>query len=147
MSPKRCALFVAVLAVICISQQALAQKITPVKAPPVFVTMPADIHCYIVSGGSRFEAGDTPPPPLWGTEDSIVLLVVQEIGCHIAGKSNATDKTIPLASTEVTDGLLRTKDFGELRLGDGPDGVASGNSIRIAIRRDKLQAFRAFLDK
>jgi len=147
MSPKRSALFVIVLALFGISQQTFAQKTTPTNAAPVFVTIPADIQCYIVSGATRFEAGNTPPPPIWGTDDSVVLLVVQELGCHIAGKSNSDDKKIALASTEVTDGMLRTKDFGELRLGDGPGGVASGNGIRIAIRSDKLQAFRNFLQK
>jgi hypothetical protein len=43
--------------------------------------------------------------------------------------------------------MLRTRDFGELKLGDDPDGVAWGNNIKIAIRRDKLQSFRDFLQK
>jgi len=145
MSPKKSALFVVVLTVFFVGQQAFAQKTTPADAAPVFVTMPADIQCYIVSGGTRFEAGNTPPPRESG--DSVVLLAVQELGCHIAGKNNSGDKKILLASTEVDDGILQTKDFGELRLGDAPDWVASSSGVRIAIRRDKLQSFRNFLEK
>ncbi len=146
MSLKRGALFVVVLAVVCISPKVFAHKTTPANAAPVFVPIPADIHCYIVSGGERFEAGSTPTPS-GANEDSVVLLRVQELGCHIAGKSNSGDKKIPLASTKVTDGVLETKDFGELKLGDTPDGVIPGNFVRIAIRCDKLQSFRDFLEK
>jgi hypothetical protein len=147
MSPKRSALFVVALAVVCISQQAFAQKTASTFTTPVFVVMPADIQCYIVSGDTRYEAGNIPPPPPWGTDNSVVLMVVQEVGCHIAGSSNSVDKKIPLASTDVNGGMLQTKGFGELRLGDGPDGVASGTGIRIALRSDKLQSFRTFLQK
>jgi hypothetical protein len=147
MSLNKCALFAVVLAVVCIGPQAFAQNTMTTYTARVFVTMPADIQCYIVSGDNRFEAGNAPPPPPWGTENSVVLLSIQEVGCRIAGASNSVDKKIPLASTEVTNGMLRTKDFGEFKLGDGPDGVASGSTIRIAIRSDKLQSFRAFLQK
>jgi hypothetical protein len=146
MSLKRSALFVVLLAVVCISQRVFAQKTTPANAAPVYVPMPADIQCYIVSGGDRFEAG-TPRTPPGQNDDSVVLLAVQEVGCHIAGKGNSDNKKIPLASTQVTDRMLRTRDFGELKLGDDPDGVAWGNNIKIAIRRDKLQSFRDFLQK
>ena len=146
MNPKRSALIVVVLGGVCISQQVFAQKTTPANAAPVYVPMPADIQCYIVSGGDRFEARGTPAPS-GQNEDSVVLLAVQEVGCHIAGKSNSGDKKILLASNQITDRMLRTKDFGELKLGDDPDGVAWGNNVKIAIRRDKLQSFRDFLQK
>ena len=146
MSLKRSAIFVVLLAVVCISQQVSAQKTTSANAAPVFVPMPADIQCYIVSGGTRFETGNTRTPP-GENDDSVVLLAVQEVACHIVGKSSSGEKKIPLASTEVTDGMLRTRDFGDLKLGDTPEGVASGSSVSIAIRRDKLQSFRDFLQK
>ena len=146
MSLKRSTLFVVLLAVACIGRHVLAQKTTPANSAPVFVPMPADIQCYIVSGGDRFEARGMPTPS-GQNDDSVVLLAVQELVCHIAGKGNSDNKKISLASTQVTDRMLRTRDFGELKLGDDPDGVAWGNSIRIAIRRDKLQSFRDFLQK
>jgi hypothetical protein len=146
MSLKGSALIVVVLGVVCISQRVFAQKTTPANAAPVYVPMPADIQCYMASGGDRFEARGTPAPS-GQNEDSVVLLAVQELGCHIADKGNSGDKKIPLASTQITDRMLRTKDFGELKLGDDPDGVAWGNNVKIAIRRDKLQSFRDFLQK
>ena len=143
MSLKRSALFVVLLAVVCMSQQVVAQNAAAENRAPVFVPMPADVQCHIVSGGTRFDAGSPRTPSV--NDDSVVLLAVQKFSCHIAGKSNSGDKEIPLASTEVSDGLLRTRDFGELKLGD--EGVASGSNISIAIRRDKLQSFRDFLEK
>jgi len=145
MNLKRSAMFV-LTAVVCMSQQVSAQKTTPKNAAPEFVPMPADIQCYIVSGGTRFEAGN-PPMASGASDDSVVLIAVQEVGCHIAGQSSSGEKKIPLASTEVTEGMLQTRDFGQLKLGDGPEGVASGSNIRMAIGRDKLQSLRDFLRK
>ena len=144
MSLKRSVLFVVLLAVVCMGQQVVAQNAASANRAPVFVPIPADVQCYIVSGGTRFAAGSPRTPG--ENDDSVVLLAVQKLGCHIAGKSNSGDKDIHLASTAVSDGLLRTRDFGELKLGD-EGGVASGSNISIAIRRDKLQPFRDFLDK
>jgi hypothetical protein len=144
MSLKRSALFVVALAVVCMSQQVVAQNAASENRAPVFVPMPADVQCHILSGGTLFEAGSPRTPSV--NDDSVVLLAVQKFGCHVIGKSDSVDKEIPLASTDVSDGLLRTRDFGELKLGDD-EGVSSGNNIIIAIRPDKLQSFRDFLEK
>lgn len=144
MSLKQSVLFVVLLAVACMTQQVVAQNAGSANQAPVFVPMPADVQCFIVSGGTRFEAGRPRAPSV--NDDSVVLLAVQKFGCHIAGKSDSGDKEVPLASTRVSDGLLRTREFGELKLGDD-EGVSWGNNISIAIPRDKLQSFRDFLEK
>jgi hypothetical protein len=68
---------------------------------------------------------------------------VEQVTCQITGNSPGTEKEIPLASTKVVNGMLPTKSFGDLRL--KTESISSG--VTIAIRRDKLQSFRAFLQK
>jgi hypothetical protein len=136
MSLKLSAFLVVMLAIICLGQQSLAQKTTPVSTHPVFVPMPDDIQCWMEGVQSQFSFGANGE-----TEGTVVS--VREVICQIAGQS-PPGKEIPLASTEVTHGMLSTKDFGGWKLTRGKD---PSSGIKIAIRRDKLQSFRAFLQK
>jgi hypothetical protein len=136
MSLKRSTLFFALLAVVCMSQQVFAQKTTPTSAAPVFVQMPDDIHCLLHNLNFVMS---------FGKNGVMVTNVnsVEQVTCQITGNSPGTEKEIPLASTKVVNGMLPTKSFGDLRL--KTESISSG--VTIAIRRDKLQSFRAFLQK
>jgi hypothetical protein len=147
MNLKRSVLIVIVLAVICIGQQVIAQETTPVNADQVFVPLPDDIDCTLGKVTITHTAVNDPVKGL-------VLVnsvdIVEVVTCHITGNSSARVKDIPLASTKVTDGMLRTKDFGDLKLSVNmgtSNGVPYFKSISKAIRPDKLQSFRAFLEK
>ncbi len=43
--------------------------------------------------------------------------------------------------------MLRTRDFGDLKLGNSLAGVPSGSSVCLAIRRDQLPSFSDLLQK
>jgi hypothetical protein len=68
---------------------------------------------------------------------------VEQVTCQIAGNSPGTEKEIPLAATKVVNGMLPTKSFGNLKL--KTESINTG--VTIAVRRDKLQSLRDFLQK
>jgi hypothetical protein len=134
---KKSAFFVVLLAVVCIDQQVFAQKTIPANAAPVFVPLPDDIHCSLHNLMSDYSFGEN---RLQGK----TLVSVKKVTCQITGNSPGQEKEIPLASTEITLGMLPTKDFGALKLST-ENRMDSG--VTTSIRRDKLQSFRAFLEK
>jgi hypothetical protein len=140
MNLKRSGLLVILLAVICMGQHAFAQKTTPPNPSAVFVPMPDDIQC-ILHGTNTVTATQT--GLVWSVDS------VDTVSCSITGDSSVK-KAIPLDSIKVTAGMLRTKDFGELKVGiivDTSQGVPRFGSYSIDVRRDKLQSFRDFLQK
>ncbi len=135
-SLKRSALFFVPLAVVFISQQAFAQKTTPANAAPVYIQMPDDIHCFLHNLNFVMSFGKN------GVLATNVNSV-EQVTCQITGNSPGTEKEIPLTSTKVVNGMLPTKSFGNLKL--KTESINTG--VTIAVRRDKLQSFRAFLQK
>jgi hypothetical protein len=137
MSLKLNAFLAVMLATICFGcsrHQNVAQNTTPESTPPVFVPMPDDIQCgfHDATREMHFDKSG----------DMVGAVVsVKKVTCQIAGQNS---KEIPLASTDVTDGLLSTKDFSEWKLttGSGPS-----SAISIAMRGEKLQSFKAYLQK
>ncbi len=100
----------------------------PVSTTPVFVPLPADINCtgHDLMSSGRGGTGWAP----------------QSIGgltCWISGASTAQNKEVPLSSGEIANGMLATVSFGDLKV------TMQGMEINIAIRQDKLQSFRQFL--
>jgi len=137
MNLKRSVLFVILLAVVCIGQQVVAQKTIPVNAAPVFVPLPDDIHCFMHDLMSKYSFNTN--------HESVKTLVsVGKVTCQITGSNSEQEKEIPLATTEITHGMLPTKDFGALMLSTEN---RPGAGVTTSIRRDKLQSFRAFLQK
>jgi hypothetical protein len=136
MNLKASALFLVLLAVVCIGQQVAAQKAASANAAPAFVPMPDDIHCsfhnlnFVMSFGKN------------GTMVTNVNSV-EQVTCQITGNSPGTEKEVPLTSTKVVNGMLPTKSFGDMKL--KTESISSG--VTVSIRHDKLQSFRAFLQK
>jgi hypothetical protein len=138
MNVKISALSGVLLASMLSGQQALAQQATPAKAAPVFVPLPKDIQCTVQGMSFRSVVGDK--GQLINTDGS-----VDGLTCWVAGKTPEQKNEIPLASTEITRGMLPTRDFGKLKI--TPTNNINSVGVSIAIRRDKLQSFRAFLQK
>jgi hypothetical protein len=127
---------------------------TSANAAPVFVPMPDDIKCKMF--GVNYSTVITAD----GSKASTTFSLVKKVTCHKTAESNFTkvsrnvyirhlvtqEKEIPLASTKVTDGMLPTIDFGELELTCKTENQPD-LGVRIAIRRDKLQSFRDYLQK
>lgn len=134
-----CALLGVLSASAFIGQQAYAQSTTPAKAVPVFVPMPKDIQCEL--GGLSAGSIDV------GTNSLKVNhgYWAHDVTCWIVGQAPEQKKDVPIASGDIVNGILSTNTFGKLRINIG-NGSSSG-AVSIAIRRDKLQALRAFLSK
>jgi hypothetical protein len=134
------ALLGVLLASIFVGQQVYAQKTTPATATaaPLFVPMPKDIQCEL--SGMSFRSVVGANAQLTETSGS-----VDGVTCWITGKTPEQKKDVPLASTEITRGIISTKDFGKLRI--TPVNSIYSAAVSIAIRRDKLPSFRAFLQK
>ncbi len=138
MSVKMSALFGILLVGILIGQPAFAQKTTPANTAPVFIPMPKDIQCDVQGMSFRSVVGEN--GQMVNTDGS-----VDKVICWITSNSPEQKKEIPLASTAITGGMLPTKDFGKLKV--TPVNNINSAGLSIAIRRDKLQSFRAFLQK
>ena len=138
MTLKKSALFGVLLARALIGQQAYAQPTTPPKATPVLVPMPKDIQCELSGMSSRSVVGAN--AQLTETSGS-----VDGVTCWITGKTPEQKKEVSLASNGITRGMLTTKDFGKWKV--TPQNSMSSSGLSIAIRRDKLPSFRAFLQK
>lgn len=103
---------------------------------PRFVPMPKDIQCelhgvsYMSVVGANGQMNNTS-----GSVDGVT--------CWILGKSPEQKKDIPIVSSTITDGILKTKDFGNLKL--SPTNNISSAATGMAIRSDKVQLLRTFL--
>ncbi len=112
-----CSLFVSPLAV---------AQATP---PAGFVKLPDTIQCTL---GNAMQQGGASTGGAW------VLSWVGSLSCKsTAGKSAVR---IPLVDGSVNDGILATKSFGELYLGDG------SFSSQPYVRAEQVQPFVQFLD-
>jgi len=138
MSVKMSALFGILLVGILIGQPAVAQKTTPANTAPVFISMPKDIQCDVQGMSFRSVVGEN--GQMVNTDGSVDTVI-----CWITSNSPEQKKEIPLASTAITGGMLPTKDFGKLKV--TPANNINSAGLSIAIRRDKLQSFREFLQK
>lgn len=102
-----------------------------------FVPLPEDINCSF-----------KPPVLSSGTEGGGGW-IIREVGgleCRITkGDSAATappsGKDVTLTGPKIVDGVLATKDFGDLKV------TMRGSGFRIGIRPSRLRAFREFLSK
>ena len=90
-----------------------------------FVSLPQDINCFLASQRLGIEGGTK----VSGSVDSVT--------CAITGGQN---KDLPLASHEVSNGVIETSSFGELRV-----SPAGPFQFAIAIHPDKIEALREFL--
>jgi hypothetical protein len=151
MNVKRSVLFVILLAVVSIGQQACTKKTTPANAvpeaknttpanaAPVFVPMPDDIQCSMRDFVTRYTVG----------KDSMGVTAtfssVKKVTCWITGNNHGRKKEIDLVSTEINNGMLSTKEFGQMKL-EAPN-IGTNNVVTISIQQDKLQTFRAFLQQ
>jgi hypothetical protein len=133
---KTSALFGVLLASILVGQQAYAQSTTPVKATPVFVPMPKDIQCEL--SGMSFRSVVGANAQLTNTSGS-----VDGVTCWITGKTYEQKRGIPLASTEITRGMLSTKDFGKLMI--APQNSIASAGLSVSIRADMIKPLREFL--
>ncbi len=111
---------------------------TSSAAVPVFVPMPQDIQCSVQGMSFMMAAGKNGELP--NIDGS-----VRGVTCWLPGKTPEQKKDVPLVSTKITDGMLPTKDFGDLKL-TTPRNLNSP-AIGIAIQSDKLQLLREFLQK
>jgi hypothetical protein len=148
MNLNRRAFFVILMAVVCIGQPAFAQQTTPANADQVFVPLPDDIDCIL---GNATTTATAVNDPMKGLVLVHTVDVVETVTCHITGNSPTQAKEISLASSKVSiDWMLRTKDFGDFKLSvrvGTSNGATYFKNIDIAIRRDKLQSFRDFLQQ
>ena len=136
MNVKRSVIFVLLLALGCIGQQAFAQQGTPANQGSEFVPLPNDFRCSVdttINYANR------------NGELVTTIASAKKLTCQIIGKNHGRKKQIDLVSTEVTGGMLSTKDFGQMKLEVYGSGTNTG--VTIAIHRDELQSLREFLEK
>jgi hypothetical protein len=105
-------------------------------AVPMFVPMPKDIQCELHGVSYRSVVGAN--GQLNNTSGS-----VDGVTCWVSGKSPEQKKDIPLVSSTISDGMLQTKDFGNLKL--SPTNNINSTATGMAIRSDRVQALRNFL--
>jgi len=105
-------------------------------AVPMFVPMPKDIQCELNGVSYRSVVGAN--RQLNNTSGS-----VDGVTCWVSGKSPEQKKDIPLVSSTISDGMLQTKDFGNLKL--SPTNNINSTATGMAIRSDKVQPLRTFL--
>ena len=101
-----------------------------------FVYLPEEIRCSLKGLNYRSMVGSN--GELANTNGS-----VSGITCHASGKSEGPEKQIDLALTEITGGMLPTKQFGNLLI--QPVNSLTSSGLSIAIERRKLNALRKFL--
>ena len=137
MSLKRSAIFVILLTVVFIGQQAFAQQTSPANPGSEFVPLPHD----------EFRCNVDTTITYANKNGELVATVtsVKKLACQVIGKNHGRKKQIDLVSTEVIGGVLSTKDFGQLKLEMYGSGANAG--VAIAIRSDQLQSLRDFLQK
>jgi catabolite regulation protein CreA len=70
---------------------------------------------------------------------------VKGVTCWISGKKPGKKKDIPLASNAITDGMLPTKQFGNLQI--TPENNINSNGLYMAIGSDKLKSFGEYLQQ
>lgn len=119
------------------SLQALAQQGRPSNSSPVYVPMPKDIRCSI--SGISTQSVESENARLAKKDGS-----VESFTCWITTKAPKQEVEIPIGSSDTVGGVVTTKDFGKLKIAP-TNGVNGG--IAILIRSDKLQSFRAFVQK
>lgn len=105
----------------------------------IHVPMPKDIQCAFKSIRTEGIVGSGEMVKLNGS--------VSGFFCWIVAKGSESAKEVPLASTEITDGVLPTKSFGMFHVAEvgSADNRAGSFHEQISILRDKLPSFRAFL--
>jgi hypothetical protein len=113
-------------------------RTAPKKAPSAFVPLPKDIQCAVQGMSFRSTVGNN--GELVNTGGS-----VEGLTCKMVGTAPTQEKEVPLAATEISNGMLPTKDFGNFKL--TPVNDINSTVIGISIRRDKLPSFREFLQK
>lgn len=113
-----------------------SKKTAATTATSAFVRMPKDIQCTIQ--GMSFTSTVGKSGELVNTGGS-----VEGLTCKIAGAAPAQEKEVPLAATEISNGMLPTKGFRKFKI--TPVNNINSAAVGISIRRDKLPAFRKFL--
>ena len=117
-------------------KQALAQK-----PAPGFVALPNDISCSLQNMTAFFKLGQNGQVQFAGTPTA------QGVTCWLSGKNPGEQKPIALTATTIHDGMLPTKEFGDLQIAPTQDTSPSNTSLFIAIRREKLRPLREYLQK
>jgi hypothetical protein len=100
-----------------------------------FVPMPDDIDC-VLDGMNMWANG--------GPGDTVIISgSVGSMKCRVVDKGKtAKRKPIPLASPKFKNGILPTRDFGNIRI-SVPDATSPG--VALEIDRSRLDDFRRFL--
>ncbi len=102
---------------------------------PAFVEIPDDIGCSISCMQYEMIVGSNE------TNGS-----VKAVTCWIKGGNPVQKKDIPLASTEITHGMLPTEQFGNLKI-TGSANLMSEEGLSMAIESSKVKSFREYLQK
>jgi hypothetical protein len=139
MNVKRIVLFVILLAVICIGQQAVAQHTTPSNPGSEFVPLTGVVLCNLTD--IRMAISNQ------NGELVTTLSSVKKVTCQITGKNHGRKKEISLLSTEITNGMLSTREFGLMKLEAHGSGSNPAAAITISVRPEMLQSIRDFLQK
>ena len=119
-----------------ISAQQHATTPKPPAAAPIYVPLPEDIQCSFQEL-SFTKATGTAASPVYpdGT--------LKALSCWLVGKPPEQRHEIPLASQRITHGVFLTTGFGSIRVTPASGQTSAGPNI--AIRRESLAAFRAYL--
>jgi hypothetical protein len=104
---------------------------------PGFVPIPDDINCSVQGMSYRSSVGQG--GQMVNTSGSAT-----GVTCWMSRSPNVK-KPIPLASTTMTDGMLPTKDFGNLQI--TPVNSITSNGLYMAIGSDKVDSLREYLHK
>jgi hypothetical protein len=102
-----------------------------------FVELPADIDCSL--RGISYESRVGANGQMVSTAGS-----VQGVTCWMTNSPN-NKKEIALAATTIANGMLPTKEFGDLQI--TPINSLTSVGVFMAIGSDKLQAFKDYLQK
>jgi len=116
---------------------ALAGQAAAPSAVPAFVPMPPEIQCRLDGVTRR---------PTDETSGRLVRIdgTMGSLRCWIGAKFIDLPVEIPLASSEIENGMLATRDFGKFKI----VGVIDENGkAKLAIHRERLSGFRSFLQK
>jgi hypothetical protein len=115
----------------------LGQHTFAQQPAPGFVSIPDDINCSVqgMSYESRVGAGGQ----LVNTSGSAT-----GVTCWMS-KNPKVKKPVPLTSTKITDGMLPTKEFGNLQI--TPVNSITSNGLYMAIGSDKVDSLREYLQK
>ena len=143
--PAPCFFCVAVLplaAQFLIAQAPIKSRLPPSAKPATvnaYVPMPKDIGCDFKSIQTEGVVGNGEMHQLNGTVDGFF--------CWMADKGPESAKEVPLASRQIADGVLTTKNFGKFKIAEvgSADNRVDSFEDQVSILRDTLPALRAFL--